>query len=165
MSATKLPQPRPQEYNEAGEPRWQWECLRCGHSWNSQKGEKPRACAYCISVYWDRPRKNRPPKMGKKTRNRRPYIPREILEQLREAEQLKQQMEIRNDLPQAMDLPWETVVNNGPISPVTFVGEPFRPPTEVIPSEGSDSDKTEKARLRDIAEFILPPPQFKRTHD
>lgn len=35
----------------------QWECLRCGHQWNSQDGGKPTACARCSSAYWDRPRK------------------------------------------------------------------------------------------------------------
>jgi DNA-directed RNA polymerase subunit RPC12/RpoP len=48
------------EFSEEQAAGYAWHCLRCGHHWNSQGGEKPLACAYCISAYWDRPRKNRP---------------------------------------------------------------------------------------------------------
>ena len=42
----------------ADEPaeNYQWACLRCGHRWNSQTFDKPKACAFCVSAYWDKPR-------------------------------------------------------------------------------------------------------------
>lgn len=32
-----------------------WRCVRCGHGWLGRQLEKPRSCAKCKVIYWDRP--------------------------------------------------------------------------------------------------------------
>lgn len=41
-----------------------WECIRCGYRWVPRlaAGKKPKACAHCMSVLWDKPRVGRWPK-------------------------------------------------------------------------------------------------------
>lgn len=41
-----------------------FECIRCGYRWVPRlaAGKKPKACAHCMSVLWDKPRVGRWPK-------------------------------------------------------------------------------------------------------
>lgn len=43
-------------------------CLRCGHEWHTLQPTKPKCCPTrkCHSIYWDRPRTNRPRKKVEK---------------------------------------------------------------------------------------------------
>lgn len=40
-----------------------WKCMRCGHEWYSRDPfKKPRTCAKCSILYWDRPARTPKPK-------------------------------------------------------------------------------------------------------
>lgn len=64
---------RANELNENQEDH-EWNCLRCGHSWNARRFKtdngvlrRPSVCAHCRSAYWHFPPKVREKKLHEKT--------------------------------------------------------------------------------------------------
>jgi len=41
-------------------------CERCSHKWVARNREEPRVCPRCKSPYWNKPRKKKLKKLGKK---------------------------------------------------------------------------------------------------